>query len=86
MAVTAGDGVERPTDVDVILLQTDGVGQVHHHPVAAGARQTRGGKRTHRVRRRHLMLLQRKETSLRFASYLERSYWSRVLGSVTMQE
>lgn len=43
MAVTAGDRVERPTDIDVILLQAGGVGQVHHHPVAASARQTGGG-------------------------------------------
>lgn len=42
VAVTADNGVEWPTDVDVILLPTGGVGQVHHHPVVASARQTEG--------------------------------------------
>lgn len=43
VGVTAADRVELPTDVDVILLQTNWVAEVHHHPVAAGARQTGGG-------------------------------------------
>lgn len=36
LAVAAWDGVERPTYVDVILLQVQGVGQIHDLPVATG--------------------------------------------------
>lgn len=34
--VTAGYSVDRPTYVDVVLLQVHGVGQIHGLPVAAG--------------------------------------------------